>query len=73
MDKPWGVKEVRAHLVKVRKHYNVRPNLQLTMAELVALLEGYDEVHPITQEQTNAVSTYILGAVDLKLAKEGNQ
>lgn len=73
-DPKWGRQEVREHLRKVREFHNADPNKMFPLRELVEMLESYDEVHPITQEQAEVVAYEIKSAVSelIRLQAEKN-
>jgi hypothetical protein len=67
MAEKWGPKEVAEHLQKVREYFKIAPEQQVTLQLIVTMLEDYDVVHPITQDQADAIVEHVIkGAEHLR-------
>jgi hypothetical protein len=62
-DKVWSAQDVVEHLDKVFKHFGLDRSSIVNGMELVALLEAYDAIHPITIDQANTVTSHVIPAM----------
>lgn len=72
MAQQWGPQEVAAYLRRMQAHFSDRyaPHQLITGEVLCSLLEEYDEVEPVTQEQANMITeAVILGLEALHIRK----
>lgn len=59
-------KEILEYLKRVREYYGIPRDRQLPIIEIVELLEAYDAVEPVTQEQANDISLFLMQAVETR-------